>query len=409
MAIMSRACSIIIVTYNSIDHIDACLAGLSQLHMNEPPEILVVDNASSDDTIPLIQARHPTVKLLPQQVNWGFAGGVNRGVQVASGTNIALLNPDAVPNPDWLAHLVTPLHDVDIGVTGSKVLGVDGRIQSVGAVVELPALLPRYRGENEDDQGQYDQPVDVWSVHGAAMAFRREVWQTLGGFDEGFFPAYLEESDFCERARQARLQVITAPQAIVRHRESTTTGKYSAQFYFYFLRNRLRYAAKWQPWPVLWHEFRLAEHLRLRATSLLDRRVARLVYQMAVPTLEVPSEAERAAVLAIGRNLQANGQPDDGIGPLLTQVSKAQDEAVHHETLFQSRLPFAAALRTVWNNIATRWYVRPNLDQQTRYNLALERAASQMIDQVSAQAAASALDTALLSWRLEQLMNERVV
>ncbi len=82
---MSRACSIIIVTYNSADHIDACLRGLAQLHLDEPPEIIVVDNASSDDTVSVIQARHPTVKLLPQQENWGFAGGVNRGVQAANG------------------------------------------------------------------------------------------------------------------------------------------------------------------------------------------------------------------------------------------------------------------------------------------------------------------------------------
>jgi hypothetical protein len=153
---------------------------------------------------------------------------------------------------------------------------------------------------------------------------------------------------------------------------------------------------------MLLHEFRLAEHSRLAATSLLDRRVAQLVYQAGVPQLDVPSQIGRAAILDVGRQLRMNGQPKDGISTLLAQLNEAKREAIHQETPFTSRLPLVATLRDAWNNVATRWYVRPNFDQQTRYNLALERAVTQLVEQHSVQAAVTALDSALLSWRIEQ-------
>ncbi|PLS79848.1 MAG: hypothetical protein CYG59_11020 [Chloroflexi bacterium] len=403
MAAMRPSHSLIIVTYNSVAQIDACLTALAGQQQSELVEIIVVDNASTDDTTTLIRTRHPEVRLLREAENWGFAGGVNRGVQAAHGDILALLNPDAVPQPAWLHELTAPLSNAAIGVTGGKVLAHDGHIQSVGGTLQLPVVLPQYRGEGEEDNGQYDAPADVWSAHGAAMAFRREVWTAVGGFDESFYPAYLEESDFCERVRIAGYRVVTAPRAVIQHAEATTTGKGSAQFFFFFLRNRLRYATKWLPWRTLWHEFRPAEHARLGTTAVLDRRVARLVYAAGVPAPQPPTDDERAAILAQGQQLRYHGQPNDELAALLPLLVAAEHESVQHETQFRSRLPLVAAARTAWNNIATRWYIRPNLDQQTRYNLALQRATVQLVQAMAAQQAASALDSALLAWRLTSL------
>ena len=244
------------------------------------------------------------------------------------------------------------------------------------------------------------QIADVWAVHGAAMAFTRPVWEALGGFDEGFFPAYWEESDFCERARRAGRRVVVAPRATVQHHEASATGKYSPEFYFYYHRNRLRYAAKWLDWRTLWEAFRPAEHARLQTAPLLDRRVARLVYQAGVPPLDRPSDEQRAAALATGQALRAGTLPDDGFEPLMQLIGAADANAVLEEVQFQSRLPLIARLRAAWNDVATRWYVRPSLDQQTRFNLATQRALATMAEQTTARAAADALDTALLAWRL---------
>ncbi len=398
---MSLAASIIIVTYHSSSHIEACLRSALSQTADVEYEVIVVDNASADDTVARARAHAPAVRLIRLDENLGFAGGVNRGVAAAQGDRIALLNPDAEARPDWLRHILAPLDDSSVGVAGGKVLHLDGRIQSVGGTLDAQLLLPAYRGEGEADQGQYDAPTDVWSAHGAAMAFRRNVWDALGGFDESYFPAYLEESDFCERARRAGYRVITAPAAIAQHHESTTTGKGSPQFLFYFLRNRLRYATKWLGWPALWNDFRRAEHGRLGEVSLLERRVARLTYEAGVPPDRRLTASERERVLQIGQALRDGHLPADGIDELTRLIDEAERESVHRETTFRSRVPLLAGLRTRWNNVATRWYVRPNLDQQTRCNLALARAARLMSEQLAARAAADALDAALLAWRIE--------
>src|SRR5262249_469151 len=241
---------------------------------------------------------------------------------------IALLNPDAEPAPDWLQQIVATLHDQRVGVVGSKVLASDGRIQSLGSELQLPVMLSVYRGAGERDSGQYGEIADVWAVHGAAMAFTRSLWDKLGGFDEGFFPAYWEESDFCERARRAGQRVVVAPRAAVRHHEASATGKYSPEFYYYYHRNRLRYAAKWLDWLTLWEAFRPAQQARLQTAPLPDRRVARLVYQAGVPPLGLPSAQERAAAVATGQALRAGSLPDDEFEPLMRLIGEADTNAV---------------------------------------------------------------------------------
>jgi GT2 family glycosyltransferase len=396
---MAPAVSIVIVTYNSAAHVRACLRAVGELAYAGDREVVVVDNGSADDSAAVVAAACPGARLIRAGENLGFAGGVNRGVAEARGEVLALLNPDAAPERDWLSQLVDPLADATIGVVGSKVLGSDGRIQSLGSTLDWPLMLSAHRGDGTADNGQHDALADVWSVHGAAMGFRREVWERLGGFDEGFFPAYWEESDFCERARRAGLRVMVAPRAVVRHHEATATGKYSAEFYFYYHRNRLRYAAKWLDWPELWGGFRPAEHARLAQAPPLDRRVARVAYAAGLPPAVLDASG-RAAVLATGRGLREGRLPDDGFAAIERQLAAAEASSVLEEVRFTSRVPLVARLRAAWNDVATRWYVRPSLDQQTRFNLAAGRALAALAEQAGARAAADALDVALLAWRL---------
>src|SRR5215212_2555679 len=191
---MTPTISIVIVTHNSAAQIGACLHALQQQRYDAEYEIVVLDNASQDQRRAIV-AGFPAARLVAESENWGFAGGVNRGVAMAHGQIIALLNPDAEPAPDWLDQLVGVLSDPHIGVVGSKVLGHDRRIQSLGSELQLPVLLSAYRGAGQPETAQAETIVDVWAVHGAAMAFARSIWAALGGFDEGFFPAYWEESD----------------------------------------------------------------------------------------------------------------------------------------------------------------------------------------------------------------------
>jgi GT2 family glycosyltransferase len=387
--------SVIVVTYNSADQIDACLAGLQHQQLDVPCEIIVVDNASIDQSVAVV-ARHTAVKLLPQPENFGFAGGVNRGVAAAQGELIALINPDACAAPDWLAQLVAVARQPDVGVVGSRVLHADGSLQSLGSRLAMPTLLSHYVVEERSE------PHDVWAVHGAAIGFRRQVWEQVGGFDEGFFPAYWEEIDFCERVRRAGLRVVVAPQAVVTHHEAASTGKFSPSYYGCYHRNRLRYALKWLPWTEVWHEFRPAEHARLRVAEPLDRRVAELAYRLGAPPLVALSTEQRATVRQWVAGLAQQLATDDYM-QLQTLLNEQQANSVHRETVFTSRLAVLARLRTVWNNIATRWYVQPNFDQQTRYNLAVQRSLAALIEANMARTAAAALDVALLAWRWTSL------
>src|SRR5689334_523139 len=102
---MTPTVSIIIVTHNSAAQLGACLRALQQQRCSAEREIVVVDNASRDESRAIV-AGFPAARLVAEAENWGFAGGVNRGVAAARGQIIALLNPDAEPAPDWLAELI---------------------------------------------------------------------------------------------------------------------------------------------------------------------------------------------------------------------------------------------------------------------------------------------------------------
>lgn len=423
---MNPAVSIIIVTYNSAAHLPALCASLRALRYEPAPQIVVVDNASRDNSPALIRQLLPDALLLPQAANLGFAGGVHCGVAASNGAFLALLNPDTVVDPGWLMGLMTVLTAPRCGIAGSKIFAAQGAtLLHTGGAVSRPLLLASHRGDGEPDQGQYETPEAVAFVTGAALALRRELWDRLGGLDTGFFPGYFEDVDLCWRAQALGLECWYAPQSTLRHSESTATGKFSGAFYYYHHRNRLRFACKHLAWAELWNDFSPAEAHRLRQTSALDRAVAGLVYRQALPRgLAAPDAAEQAAILRHGQTLAAIGASEQnrpaawpadaqtllGIPtaaqlPLPELLVAAEREAVLAEHQFRSALPLVAALRRAWNSVATRWYVLPLLHQQTRFNLALQRSVVLVNEQIEAQHALleTQVRQALLCYRLALL------
>lgn len=422
---MSPSVSIIMVTYNSAGQLSACCAALRAVRYDPPPQIVVVDNASTDASAAMVRQLLPEALLLAQARNHGFGGGVQIGAAASNGAYLVLLNPDTVVAPDWLAALVAPLAEPRCGIAGSKITDWEGRrLLHTGGLVSEPEILASHRGDGELDHGQYETPGAVSFVTGASLALSRALWDRLGGLDVGFFPGYFEDVDLCWRAQALGLECWYVPRSTLRHSESSSTGKFSGAFYYYHHLNRLRFACKHRPWLALWSEFSPAEARRLRATSALDRAVAGLVYRQALPRgLAAPDAAEQAAILRTGQTLggisaalqnqptawpeaaqRLLGIPSAAQSPLPELLAATAREAVLEEHQFRSKLPLVAALRQAWNSVATRWYVLTLLHQQTRFNLAAQRSLVQLHEQSDAQHALleTQVRQALLCYRVAQ-------
>lgn len=237
--------SIIIVSLNGRRRL---AMPLDALRISDPPpaEIIVVDNGSNDGTSDFVRTHYPEVTLIRAPRNLGFAGGNNLGLLNATGDVLVLLNDDTEPEPGWLAPLAREfqLHP-RLGIAGVRLLYPDRRtIQHMGGLIELNGLTKHTSyGAAVERQEQFDS-FGADYVTGAAFAIRRRVIREIGLLDEGYWPIYFEETDWCERARRHGWKVRVVPESTVIHHESQTTEKLSPRFLTMYNRNRLRFVLK---------------------------------------------------------------------------------------------------------------------------------------------------------------------
>ncbi|MEY2845785.1 MAG: hypothetical protein RL076_1331 [Chloroflexota bacterium] len=294
--------TLVIVTYNSGDVLPACARAIQHLDVAGGYEVVVVDNASHDDSVAVARQCWPQATLIANTHNRGFAAAVNQGVAAGSGRIVVTLNPDTEVDQHWLAALCDALDADDrIGVAGSVIAAPPhGVLTHSGA--DFDAVTFRTTHTNQPLTAICDMPY----VTGAGMALRRRDWQELGGFDEGFFPAYFEDLDLCLRVRARGQRCVTVPAAKLQHHESTATGKQSGAFYYYYHRNRWRMIRKARTTGAHDHAFVQREAELLSQTNILDRSVALLVARMGLPDSAVglPDAATQATILATGQALR---------------------------------------------------------------------------------------------------------
>jgi GT2 family glycosyltransferase len=231
--------SAIVVNWNGVDCLDACLASL--LTQTWPLlEIIVVDNGSTDGSRELLRSRYGSrITLIESPVNVGFAGGNNLGIRAAKGAHVVLLNNDAVAAPGWVEALVQAAEaDSRIGMCACKilVLGGNGVIDSAGLLMSADGI-GRGRGRLEPDGEAYSEPEDALVPSGCAALYRRAMLDEVGLFDEDFF-AYCEDSDLGLRGRLAGWRCRYVPTAVVHHAYSRSTAPYSTFKAFHVERNR---------------------------------------------------------------------------------------------------------------------------------------------------------------------------
>lgn len=178
-------------------------------------EVVVVDNGGSGSAVEDL-AGTPDVRVLHPGRNTGFAGGCNLGVAASSAEHVALVNPDAVVAPEALARLVEALCEPGVGLAtaGLRLRDRPGTLNSAGNPVHYLGLS--WAGGLGEPAAAHAAPADVAAASGAAVAFRRETWDRLGGLWEDMF-AYCEDTELSLRCWQAGLRVVYVPDAVVAH------------------------------------------------------------------------------------------------------------------------------------------------------------------------------------------------
>lgn len=222
---MKAAC--IFVTWNSESFLANSIGRLLSFARHE--DIIVVDNCSSDKTVETLTRDYPDITLIRLPVNTGFAGGNNVGMKAAVEKGydaLFLLNIDTIIDEDFIHPCLKVLKEhPDIGVVGPVVIDAyqDSVIQCEGGRIHaIRANFPyRNRGQRFDRR---EEIVDVGYVLGAAMMIRREVIERIGYLDEDYFPAYVEEADFCYRAHQTGYRSVIHRGSAVRHIGEQSSG-----------------------------------------------------------------------------------------------------------------------------------------------------------------------------------------
>lgn len=235
----SPVASVIIVNFNRVNLLAECLDSLDRQSFQDF-EIIVVDNGSHDGSADWVQQHYPQVHLIRNDTNRGFCGANNQGFEAARGRYFVLLNNDALADPQWLRLLVecAEAHP-EYGMLASKIYvhGSGKLIDKVGHLIYFDGQN-RGRGAGEQDNGQFDNDLEILWPDGCAALYRRELIESCGGFDEDFF-AYADDAELGLRARQFGWQAALVPGSFVHHHRGATMGKYSLARIHLIERNRV--------------------------------------------------------------------------------------------------------------------------------------------------------------------------
>lgn len=223
--------TVVVVTWNSEKDISLCLKSLMEQDFNDI-NILVVDNASQDNTLKLISDNFPKVKVLPQTENLFLTGANNVGIDYAISQNnadyVMVLNPDTYVAPNLITELLKPFNSNNrIGATGPMVKfwknSNEGLINSAGLFFD--GFMQAYDiGFKEEDKGQYDEQKEVFGVTGACIMYKTEMLLNIGLYDNKI-KMYLDEVELFIRAQKANWKVVFVPTAVVGHNYMQSTNK----------------------------------------------------------------------------------------------------------------------------------------------------------------------------------------
>ncbi|MFA0782915.1 MAG: hypothetical protein YYHSYBAR_001306 [Candidatus Fervidibacter sacchari] len=230
--------SVIIVNWNTREHLRRCLQSLTQrstpctLHL----EIIVVDNASVDGSAEMVRCEFPHVRLIANDRNLGYAAANNQGAKIARGRYLLLLNPDTIVPNEAVVRLVefAEFHP-DAGIVAPKLVYPDGSLQPsvrsfptpmalLFSALGLDRVFPQSRifGRYRMTWFRYDQVAEVDQPMASALLVRKNAWEQIGGMDETM-PIFFNDVDFCWRLKKAGWRIYFFPNATVIHHHGAST------------------------------------------------------------------------------------------------------------------------------------------------------------------------------------------
>jgi len=217
--------AVVILNYNTRDYLQRFLPGLIASCQGLEAQVIVADNASTDESARMMTERFPQVPLIQLERNYGFTGGYNRALEQIQATYYVLINSDVEVPQHWLEALTSWMDShPECGACGPKLLSFHNReyfeyAGAAGGLVDrfgYPFCRGRIMQKVEKDMGQYDTPANVLWCSGACLMVRASVWKALGGLDDRFF-AHMEEIDLCWRMQLRGWKVTLVPQSWVYH------------------------------------------------------------------------------------------------------------------------------------------------------------------------------------------------
>lgn len=216
--------SIVIPVYNQFAYTHACVSSILNNSGEIPYEIIVADDCSTDLTEKIDQIV-TGLHTIHNKENLRFLLNCNNAAKQARGKYILFLNNDTQVQADWLAPLVTLMEkDDSIGMTGSKLVYPDGRLQEAGGILWKDGSAWNYGNRADSNAPEYNYVKEVDYISGASICVRKALWEEIGGFDEQFAPAYCEDSDLAFEVRRRGYKVLYQPLSVVVHFEGVSNG-----------------------------------------------------------------------------------------------------------------------------------------------------------------------------------------
>jgi GT2 family glycosyltransferase len=257
--------AIVILNYNGDKLLRQFLPAVIQNSIGA--DIVVADNASSDESISILKSEFPAIRIIQLDKNFGYAGGYNRALMQVEADYFVLLNSDVEVTPGWLDPLTRLLdEDTTIAAVQPKILSFRDRrmFEHAGAAggfidgLGYPFCRGRIFDTLEKDEGQYDDDRDIFWASGACFIVRASVFRAVGGFDEDFF-AHMEEIDFCWKVHRTQQRVHYTSRSVVYHVGAGTLQYGNPGKIYLNFRNGLTMLFK----HLLWYELMLKFPVRI--------------------------------------------------------------------------------------------------------------------------------------------------